>query len=43
MAVLELPAGEAACEPERLMTSIAALKKRAKASAEGLAWEAASV
>lgn len=43
VAVLELPAGEAACEPERLMTAIAGLKKRAKASAEGMAWEAACV
>jgi EAL domain-containing protein (putative c-di-GMP-specific phosphodiesterase class I)/GGDEF domain-containing protein len=37
VALLELPGGEAACEPERLMTEIAALKTEAKRSEAGLA------
>ncbi len=43
VALLELPGGEAACEPERLMTEIAGLKTEAKRSDAGLAWRTMQV
>lgn len=37
-AVLEIPAGQAAYDPDRLLAEVARLKSAAKASREGLAW-----